>query len=98
MAVDGYRNDVHEVHTEAVPAGDANPYGNAFRAVATQLSSERDAQQLIDPLNARFWRFSNPDRRNTVGDPVAYKLIPGSNVLPFAAPDSSGLARAGFVT
>ena len=98
MAVDGYRNDVHEVHTEAVPAGDANPYGNAFRAVATQLCSERDAQQLIDPLNARFWRFSNPDRRNTVGDPVAYKLIPGSNVLPFAAPDSSGLARAGFVT
>ena len=98
MAVDGHRNDVHEVHTESVPAGAENPYGNAFKAVATQLSSERDAQQLIDPLSARFWRFSNPDRRNTVGDPVAYKLVPGPNVLPFAAEGSSGLARAGFVT
>ena len=32
MAVDGHRNDVHEVHTEAVPAGPENPYGNAFQA------------------------------------------------------------------
>ena len=33
-----------------------------------------------------------------VGDPVAYKLIPGANVLPFSASDSSNLVRAGFVT
>ena len=60
-----------------VPVGPENPHGNAFRAVATQLRSEREAQQLIDPLRARFWRVANPDRRNAVGEPVAYKLVPG---------------------
>lgn len=97
MAVDGFENDVHEVHTETVPVGPQNPYGNAFKAVATKLRSEREAQQLIDPLGGRYWRISNPGRRNAVGDPVAYKLIPGANVLPFAAPGSSVLARAGFM-
>ena len=86
------RTTVHEVHTEGVPVGPENPHGNAFRAVATQLRSEREAQQLIDPLSARFWRVSNPDRRNAVGDPVAYKLVPGANVMPFAAPESKDLA------
>ncbi len=37
----GTANDLHEVHTEAVPVGPENPYGNAFRAVATHLRSER---------------------------------------------------------
>src|SRR6185312_12432342 len=79
------------------PAGPENPYGNAFRAVARQLRSESEAQQLIDPLNARVWRFSNPGVLNRVGEPVAYKLVPGGNVLPFAAPNSSVIARAGFL-
>lgn len=97
LAIDGTENDVHEVHTETVPAGPENPYGNAFRAVATQLRRESEAQQLIDPLTGRCWRFSNRHVRNAVGDPVAYKLVPGGNVLPFAAPESSVIARAGFM-
>jgi primary-amine oxidase len=35
--------------------------------------------------------------RNRVDEPVAYRLVPGANVLPFAAPDSSVIARAGFI-
>ncbi|MDX6513734.1 MAG: primary-amine oxidase [Gaiellaceae bacterium] len=97
LAVDGTANDVHEVHTESVPAGPANPYGNAFRAVATKLRRESEAQQTIDPLAARIWRFSNPSVTNAVGEPVAYKLVPGANVLPFAAADSSNSVRAGFM-
>ncbi|HEY7196051.1 MAG TPA: primary-amine oxidase [Gaiellaceae bacterium] len=97
MAVDGLENDVHEVHTESVPAGPENPYGNAFKAVATRLSTESEAQQLVDPLIGRYWRVSNPASRNLVGEPVAYKLSPGENVLPFAAPDSSVVRRAGFM-
>jgi primary-amine oxidase len=97
MAIDGFANDVHEVHTESVAVGPDNPQGNAFRSVATQLRSESEAQQLIDPLSARSWRFSNPAVRNRVDEPVAYRLVPGANVLPFAAPDSSVIARAGFI-
>jgi primary-amine oxidase len=97
MCVDGFENDVHEVHTETVPVGPENPYGNAFKAVATKLRTEHEAQQLIDPLTARSWRVSNPTRPNGVGEPVAYKLLPGANVLPFAAPGSDVLERAGFM-
>ena len=97
MSVDGFANDVHEVHTELAPAGPANPHGNAFKAVATKLKTEREAQQMIDPLNARFWRISNPTSRNGLGEPVAYKLLPGTNVRPFAASGSSVLERAGFM-
>ena len=96
IAVDGTANDVHEVHTETVPVGPENPYGNAFHTVTTQLRRESEAQQLVDPLRARAWRFSNPDVRNALGEPVAYTLVPGANVLPFAAPESTMLARAGF--
>ena len=99
MAVDGYRKrrprGAHRVRSRPAPR---TPTATRSGRSRPSSRSERDAQQLIDPLSARFWRFSNPDRRNTVGDPVAYKLVPGANVLPFAAAGSSGLARAGFVT
>jgi primary-amine oxidase len=98
MAVDGTANNLYEVHTEGVPVGESNPHGNAFRSVATQLRTERTAQQLIDPLAARHWRVENPAVRNALGEPVAYKLLPGTNVGQFAAADSSSLQRAGFVT
>ena len=39
----------------------------------------------------------NPERRNAVGQPVGYRLLPGDNTLPFATPDSSLRRRAGFV-
>ncbi len=97
MCVDGERNSLAEVHTEAVPVGPENPYGNAFRAVATPLRSEEEAQQTVDPLRGRYWRVSNPERRNALGEPVAYKLLPGANILPFADPGSSVIARAPYL-
>nr|WP_259316213.1 hypothetical protein [Capillimicrobium parvum] len=39
----------------------------------------------------------NPSKRNAVGAPVAYRLIPGDNTVPFAAPDSPLRRRAGFI-
>jgi primary-amine oxidase len=36
--------------------------------------------------------------RNRLGEPVAYKLVPGDNVLPFAGPESSVIKRAAFMT
>ena len=65
MAVDGYANDIHEVHTEGVPVGPENPRGNAFRAVATQLRSEREAQRLIDPLQRALLAGLQPGRGET---------------------------------
>lgn len=98
MSVDGPGNQIHEVHTEAEPVGAANPHGTAFRAVARQLRTEGEAQRLIDPLTARYWRVSNPSHTNAMGDAVAYKLLPGQNVASFSAPESSNISRARFTT
>jgi primary-amine oxidase len=98
MMVDGLHNSVYEVHTEAEPLGESNPYGNAFYAQAALLSHELEAQQVIDPLRARNWKVVNPSVTNTFGQPVAYKLLPGENVLPFAHPEASISKRAAFMT
>jgi primary-amine oxidase len=98
MAVDGDRNSVVEVETEAVPRGPDNPHGNAFRPRRTLLRSEAQAQRLIDPLTGRRWLVVNPNVANALGQPVGYQLVPGGNVVPFAHEDSSFIRRAAFTT
>jgi primary-amine oxidase len=41
---------------------------------------------------------ANPSVTNSLGQPVAYKLIPQGNVLPFARDDSSVIKRGAFMT
>ncbi|MGE3908559.1 MAG: primary-amine oxidase [Chloroflexota bacterium] len=98
MAVDGPTNRVLEMHTVADPMGPENPLKNAFREVATPLLRESEAQRLIDPLSARYWKITNPEAKNAFGNPTAYKLMPGDNVLPFAADDAPVIKRARFMT
>jgi primary-amine oxidase len=98
MAVDGLRNTVYEVDTEAMPPGPGNPFGNAFRPVKRPLRRESEAQRVIDPLHARYWLVANPGRRNGLGQEPAYKLVPGSNVLAFSHPDAPVTGRAAFAT
>lgn len=96
--LDGQANSVYEVNSHAAPMGDNNPFGNAFYAESTLLATESEAQRIIDPLTARYWKVVNPSVQNRLGQPVGFKLIPGENVLPFAHPDSPILQRAGFMT
>lgn len=98
MCVDGENNSVYEVNTQAEPMGPDNPYGNAFYAESTLLATESEAQRIIDPFTGRYWKIVNPAVRNSLGQPVSYKLMPGENILPFAHPESSVIKRAGFMT
>jgi primary-amine oxidase len=98
MMVDGLRNSVYEVHTEAEPLGPDNPHGNAFYAKRTLLKTEQEAQQMIDPLSARYWQIANPGSFNRMGQPVTYKLMPGDNVLPFSHPEACVSRRAGYMS
>jgi primary-amine oxidase len=98
VAVDGPSNRVEEVQTAADPPGPDNPFKNGFREVATPLTRESEAQRVIDPLAARYWRITNPAATNALGGPTAYRLVPGDNVLPFAAPDAPVVKRAAFMT
>lgn len=94
--IDGLDNSVYEVHTESEPLGPENPHGNAYFARSTLLSTESEAQQVIDPFSSRYWKIVNPSSLNGLGEPVAYKLMPGENTLPYAHPEASVMKRAGF--
>ncbi|MBF2074391.1 MAG: primary-amine oxidase [Synechococcales cyanobacterium C42_A2020_086] len=96
--LDGVENSVYEVNTVAEPLGPENPYGNAFYAESTLLKTEQEAQRIIDPFTARYWKVINPNVQNRLGQPVGFKIMPGDNVLPFAHPDAPILKRAGFMT
>jgi primary-amine oxidase len=98
FAVDGEENTVYEVNTQSMPPGPLNPYGNAFAAAQSPLLSETDAQRTTNPGSSRFWRVANPNRKNRLGGAVAYRLLPGENVLPFALPESAIRKRAEFLS
>jgi primary-amine oxidase len=98
MMVDGLDNSVYEQHTEAEPLGPDNPYGNAFFPASTLLSTEQEAQQVIDPFSVRTWKVVNPSVKNSLSEPVAYQLEPGDNTLPFWHAEASVSNRATFAT
>ena len=94
--LDGRANTVHEVETRLAEPGPENPFGNAFLPVRRTLRRESEAPALVDPLQARSWLVTNDERRNAVGEPVGYRLVPGENVRAFAQPGSALERRAGF--
>ena len=96
--VDGPGNEVYEVDVEPSAAGDANPWGNAFSPRATRLETEQVAKRTTNAAASRSWKIVNPESRNRLGEPVAYKLVPGATPTLLAQPDSSVGRRAGFAT
>lgn len=96
MAVDGNRNTVVEVNTEALGPGPDNPDGTAFAARETVLESESSAQRETSSATSRYWRIQNDEKTNRLGRPTAYRLIPPSTATMFATPESPHGERAGF--
>jgi primary-amine oxidase len=95
-AVDGPVNEVHEVSFAGEPPGPDNPLGNAIGRRVDRLGSEAAARRDVDAASSRHWRLVNPTRTNGLGQPVAYKLVPGSTPRLLADPASSIGRRAGF--
>ncbi len=98
VAVDGPVNEVHEVDVVPLPAGDGNPWGNGFAPVVTPLRSERGARRLADSTCSRSWAIVNPEVRNALDQPVAYRLVPRATPVLLAREESSVAGRAGFAT
>ncbi len=96
MCVDGPGNSVYEVDSVAVPPGEENPYGNAWVTRALPLDSESVAQRTLDPMAGRYWKIVNNGSLNRLGQPVAYKLMPGGNVSPMWQPDGQQGRRGAF--
>jgi primary-amine oxidase len=97
LDVDGPANSVYEVEAEVMPAGPDNPWGNAFRPRVTALTHELAAQREVNAATSRTWRVVNESSRNSLGQPVGYKLAPTTSTpTMLAAPESSVGRRAGF--
>ena len=97
-SVDGPNNSVYEVNSVGVPTGPSNPHGNAFVAEETLLATEKEAQRRVNSATARFWRVVNPSKKNRLGRPVGYRLVPGENCPPLVQPDAAVMRRADFTS
>jgi len=70
---------------------------NADSARRKNLRAASASRRSIEPRSARYWKILNPNVRNGVGAPVAYKLVPGANAFPFFQEGSPQWQRGGFV-
>jgi primary-amine oxidase len=95
--LDGVANTVHQVDVVSDDLNADNPFHNAFYSKASALETEEQAKANLCLESARTWKVVNPQRLNEVGQPVAYRFMPGDNSIPFAAPDAWWRKRAGFV-
>ena len=97
MDIDGRKNSVVEMNTEALPPGPTNPYLNAFTMKETVLHRELDAVRQMSLQASRRWTVFNQEVKNALGYPTGYTLLPGENTVPYAAPESWVRKRAGFI-
>ena len=95
--VDGLENSVVEMNWQTAPGGPANPYANAFVMRELALENEFDAARDVSPAANRMWKIINPAKKNGLGGPVGYVLMPGENSIIYSAPDCAVRTRAGFV-
>lgn len=96
--VDGINNSFITTHAEQDPMDPiTNPYGNSFKAISQTLKRESEAQLNVQTNIGQQLAISNPGVLNYLGEPVAFKLIPGETCLPFHSADGPLMKRAGFL-
>ena len=98
MMVDGERNTVTEHEFQPRPWGTDNPHGNVFDVTNRILARERDAAREADGRTGRYWKISNTNVLNSVGNAPAYKLAVMPSPLLLAQEGSAVRNRAGFAT
>jgi primary-amine oxidase len=96
MTVDGVANEVDELDAVRVPAGDGNPWGNAFTQSAMPLRTELSAIRDADQSKGRAWRVSSTSRRTRMGEPTSYILYPSPGPTLLADETSSIASRAAY--
>jgi primary-amine oxidase len=94
MEVDGWANTVVMTETAQPPIGPDNPHGLALTTAAAPLRTEAEGRQDVSWATQRVWKVTNPGRRNAVGAPVAYTLVPGGAIPPMLDPASPVFRRA----
>ena len=94
--LDGGNNQLFESEIELMPEDENNLNGMQFQSVSTHLKTEHEAKRDISPATSRVWKVVNPQKKNGMGLPVAYKLLPGNTPKMLARDDSPPAKRASF--
>ena len=97
LDIDGCENGVDEVWTDRSRPVPANPHGNAFSPRRRRFATELEARRSVDTASARWWEIVNPHVLHRLGEPIAYRLLPGETTFAFAQPDAPVSRRAGFI-
>jgi primary-amine oxidase len=91
LDVDGPSNTVHAVSSEAVAD---DPWGLGLVVRERPLRTEAEGKQDYDWSVQRAWKVVNDNRRNGLGTPVGYKLVPSGAFPPLLSPSSPAFLRA----
>lgn len=98
MTVDGVANAVDEIDAVSLPVSDTNPWGNAFTAKKTRLTSESQAARSADASVGRTWHIVNTEKTDRLGHHPGYALHTAQTPKLLADPSSSIAKRAAFTT
>lgn len=98
VAIDGEDNRLVEIDAARIPMGPGNEFGNAFTWTETPLRTEHEAQRIADTAVARVWEVQSASKKNHIGKPTAYHLLPQPTALLMADRASTVAARAAFAT
>ncbi|VEG53663.1 tyramine oxidase [Mycolicibacterium aurum] len=97
MSIDGAANSVYEVDSVPEPDPALNPHHNAWITQDTLVASEAEGARDWNWSTGRYWKVANPSKKNELGIPVAYKLVP-KDVVPVMVQEGSHIYdRARFL-
>ena len=96
LDVDGAgHNSVTEMNVIGEAAATDRPHG--LRSEEHTFQRELEAQRQVNLESHRMWRIESTERKNRLGQPTAYGLIPEDNTVPMEPPGSFVRERVGFV-
>lgn len=98
MDLDGGGNTVTEHEFVPKPFGPDNPYGNVFDTTTRVMTKESEGTAIANGETGRFWKISNPNVKNSVGNAPSYKLVVTPSPLMLAQEESYVRKRGGFAT
>lgn len=97
LDVDGARNSfIRDLLREERLAAD-HPRGSIWVTQQKLAKTEQDARLHSDMMEPALWRVTSEARRNAVGYPTSYQLMPGMSA-GLVARDDYTLKRAGFTS
>ena len=94
--IDGGTNQLTEIDVKALPMDSENPHGTQFKAFTKNFSNEGEAKRKTSSKKSRVWKISNPSKKNGVGNPTAYKILPGNTPVLLSNANSPIGHRASF--